>query len=112
MQVSVTGKQIDVGEALRSHAENRLVDVVKKYFDNPIEGSVVFSRSGKSKQVRADISVHVARGIQMQSHGETNDPYSAFDAANERVVKQLRRQKRRLQDHRRTAADNQESPEG
>jgi len=100
MQISVTGKQIAVGEALRSHAETRLAESVEKYFEHAIEGSVVFSKSGKGKQIRADISVHVGRGMLTQGHGEGDDAHAAFDAATERVAKQLRRQKRRLRDHR------------
>lgn len=101
MQVSVTGKQIDVGDALRGHVDDRLNELVSKYFDNPMEAAVVFAREGKGRQIRADISVHVGRGMLMQGHGEADDPYLAFDAMLERIAKQLRRYKRRLRDHHR-----------
>lgn len=101
MQVSITGKQFDVGDALRSHVEDRLADAVAKYFDHAIEATVVLSRQGKGKLIRADISVHVGRGITLQGHAETEDAYGAFDAAAERIAKRLRRYKRRLRDHRR-----------
>ena len=100
MQVSITGKQFDVGNALRTHVEDRLADAVAKYFDRAIEATVVLSREGKGKLIRADISVHVGRGITLQGHAETNDAYGAFDAAVERIAKRLRRYKRRLRDHR------------
>lgn len=100
MQVSITGKQFDVGDALRRHVEDRLADTVAKYFDHAIDSTVVLSRVGRGKQIRADISVHARRGITVQGHGETDDAYSAFDAATDRIAKRLRRYKRRLRDHR------------
>jgi ribosomal subunit interface protein len=106
MQITITGKQINIGEALRNHAQGHLSDTVSKYFDKPIEAHVVFSKPGKGKAVRADISVHVGRGIKFQGHGETDEPYSAYEMAAEKVGKQLRRQKRRLRDHRRTALED------
>ena len=97
MHLSVTGKQLDVGDALRTHVENSLQNSVGKYFDNAIEASVVFSRV--AHLYRTDISVHVGRGILVQSHAEASEPYPAFDAASERIAKRLRRHKRRLRDH-------------
>ena len=105
MQVMVTGKQLDVGDALRSHVETQLSDAVSKYFENAIEASVVFSPLGKGKMVRSDISVHVGRNIQMQGHAEAGEARAAFDGAMERIAKRLRRYKRRLRDHRRTASE-------
>ena len=77
MQLSVTGKQLDVGDALRTHVEDSLQASVGKYFDNAIEANVVFSRV--AHRYRTDISVHVGRGILVQSHAEVNEPYPAFD---------------------------------
>jgi len=104
MQVSVTGKQIDVGDALRSHVDERLNELVSKYFDRPMDASVVFSREGKGRQIRTDVSVHVGRGMLMQGHGEADEAYTAFDATLDRIAKQLRRYKRRLRDHHRKAS--------
>lgn len=105
MQVSITGKQINIGEALRTHTETRLNEIVSKYFDNPIEAHVVYSRPGKGKAVRTDISVHAGRGVQFQGRGETDDPYTSCDAAIDKIGKQLRRKKRRRLDHRRTTPE-------
>ncbi len=97
MQVSVSGKQIDVGDALRGHVEDRLATSVNKYFDRAIEAQVVFSR--QSHLHRADISVHAGAGILLQSHAELDDIYASFDRAADRIEKQLRRYKRRLRNH-------------
>jgi ribosomal subunit interface protein len=99
MQISVTGRHLDVGDALRRRVEANLADSVVKYFNHAIEGNIVFSR--EAQIVRADISVHVGRGIMVQGHGEADNAHSAFDAALERIAKRLRRHKRRLRDHHR-----------
>jgi len=106
MQVTVTGKQLDVGDALREHVEANLADQVAKYFDQAIESGVVFSSSAKGRLIRADIAVHAGRNIQMQGRAEAGDAYAAFDAALERIAKRLRRYKRRLRDHRKGPNDD------
>ena len=88
-----------MGERLRRHVETRLNDGVGKYFDHAVDSHVVFEPDGKL--VRADISVHVGRGIQAQSHGSAEEAQTAFDLAMERIAKRLRRNKRRLRDHHR-----------
>lgn len=98
MQVSVTGKQVSIGTELREHFRDQLISIVSKYFDHPIEANVVLSRSGQS--TRVDISVHAKRGVRIQGHAETDNPYNAFEAASERIAKRLRRHKRRLREHR------------
>ncbi len=98
MDISVRGKNLDVGEALRGHAEGHLNSAVGKYFERAIDASVMFTRQGR--QLRADISVHPGpRGMVVQGRSESDDPYAAFDGALERISKQLRRYKRRLTNH-------------
>ena len=98
MDISVKGKNLDVGEALRGHAEGHLSSAVGKYFDRAIDASVMFTRQGR--QLRADISVHPGpRGMVVQGRSESDDPYAAFDGALARISKQLRRYKRRLSNH-------------
>ena len=99
MKLTITGKQIDLGDALRAHVGASLEQVTGKYFNGAIDATVAFSR--QSHLYRADLSVHVSRNIQMQSSGEAADAYVAFDQAAERLAKRLRRHKRRLVDHHR-----------
>jgi len=101
MQLSVTGKQIDVGAALREHVTDSLGDVVKKYFGNALDGTVVLSRD--AGDFHAEIAVHVGKGIQIQAHATAGDAYAAFDGATDHMAKRLRRYKRRLRDHHRSA---------
>src|SRR5215469_16001069 len=99
MQLSVSGKHLDIGDSLRGHVTSAIAASAGRYFGRAIEGKVTFQRARRA--YRADISLHVARGLLVQSHGEAADPYLAFDAAAERLDKRLRRTKRRLVSRRR-----------
>ena len=97
MQLSVKGKQLDIGEALRSHIEGSLDRVLSKYFGNVIEAHVTLSPNAHLFHVA--LSAHVGRNIHLSAQGEADEPYRAFDAALDRLSKRLRRHKRRLRDH-------------
>lgn len=99
MRIQVSGKQIDIGEALRTHVEGRMTDVVGKYADRAVEAVVTFSRD--RHEFIADGSVHLPSGMTVQAKGKADEVYACFEAAMERMEKQLRRYKRRLKDHHR-----------
>jgi len=98
MKLSVKGKQIDVGDALRTHVKEQLQDIVTKFFgDSPLEATVTFSRD--AHMFRADIDVHAARGILVQSNASADQAYPAFDEALSRLSARLRRHKTKLRQH-------------
>jgi len=100
MQVKISGKQIDVGGALRTHVEDNMAAAVSKYFDRPVDAHVIFSRNGH--EFKCDAMVHLSTGLNAQARATSTDIYTAFDQATARVEKQLRRYKRRLKDHHQT----------
>lgn len=98
MQVQVTGKHVDVGEALRSRVTDELSNSILKYFDRDGGGAdVVVSREGSA--FRVDCSVVLASGQQLTTQGLGGDAHLAFDAALEKMAKRVRRYKNRLKDH-------------
>lgn len=97
MDIAVKGKNLDVGDALRTHVLDQLEPVVTKYFSRAHDANVTFSR--EAHLFCADITVHPVRGVTVQSHSAGEDAYGAFDAALERVAKQIRRYKRRISSH-------------
>ena len=107
MHLTVKGKQIDVGEALRAHVAETLDLVFGKYFGDPIEANVILSR--EAYLYRAQISVHSGRGILLQSQAQASAPYAAFDAAADHIAKRLRRYKRRLRDHHRAETGSEQA---
>jgi ribosomal subunit interface protein len=98
MQVQVTGKHVDVGEALRSRVTDELSTSILKYFDRDGGGAdVVVSREGAAFKV--DCAVTLASGQQLATHGVGGDAHMAFDVAMEKMSKRIRRYKNRLKDH-------------
>lgn len=109
MQLTVTGKQVDVGDALRGHVEATLESLLGKYFRTAIEAHAVFAR--EAHLISVELSLRVGRGIVVNSRGTATDHYIAFDMAAERMAKQLRRYKRRLRDYHGKARPAGERPE-
>jgi ribosomal subunit interface protein len=98
MQIQVTGKHVDVGEALRSRVSDELSSSIGKYFDRDGGAAdVVISREGHS--FRVDCAVTLASGQQLTTSGLGGDAHVAFDAASGKLEKRIRRYKNRLKDH-------------
>ncbi|KPQ06279.1 MAG: SSU ribosomal protein S30P/sigma 54 modulation protein [Rhodobacteraceae bacterium HLUCCA12] len=103
MRYQISGKQIDVGDALQSHVKSELGEVMEKYSQRPTDALVVFSRDAHAYVCEA--TVHLSSGLTAQAKAHANEIYAAFDACAEKMDKQLRRYKRRLKDHHRTRAE-------
>ncbi len=100
MEMTVQGKQIDVGDALREHVMDKLTDIDQKYFNHTTNATVTFSKEGHGSGVfKVNISFNVGKNIQIITEASEVDPYAAFDTASEKAAKRLRRYKRRLRDH-------------
>lgn len=106
MQLSVNGKQLDIGDSLKEYIEREVPAIVEKYFANPTDADVTVSKEGTT--FRTDIAVHVGKGIVVQGHARSGDPYASFDEAAEHMAKRLRRYKRRLRDHHRDRSQKEE----
>ena len=108
MQITVSGKQVDLSDALRTRVSTHLDTIAGKYFDHAMEAHVTFSRARSF--FTCDINVHAGRGLQLRGEGEAADANAAFDDAAEHIAKRLRRYRRRVNDHHRDLA-NRERPE-
>lgn len=108
MNLSVHGKQMDLGEALHTHVEEKLEDINSKYFNRAIDATVTFAPEGHSF-VKTHISIRIGKDLLVMSDSQGADAYSAFDTAADKVAKQLRRYKRRLRDHHERGENSPES---
>jgi ribosomal subunit interface protein len=97
MRYQISGKQIDIGEALQTHVQSELDEILSKYAGRPTEAYVVFSKS--AHEYACEAVVHLSTGLNAQATGKATGIYAAFDACSEKMDKQLRRYKRRLKDH-------------
>ena len=97
MRYQISGKQIDIGEALQTHVKDELGSIVDKYAERPTDAQVVFSRN--AHEYVCEATVHLSTGLTTQAKAHETEIYAAFDSCSEKMDKQLRRYKRRLKDH-------------
>jgi ribosomal subunit interface protein len=97
MQLTVSGKQIELSDALRVHVARNLDVITTKYFDHALEAHVTFSKARSF--FTCDINVHACRGITVRGEGEAADAHAAFDDAAEHIATRLRRYRRRFSAH-------------
>ncbi|MCR5857893.1 MULTISPECIES: ribosome hibernation-promoting factor, HPF/YfiA family [Mesorhizobium] len=97
MNLRISGKQMEIGDAFRGRIEERITDAVAKYFDGGFSGHVTVEKQGS--RFTADCIVHLDTGLTLQATGQGQDPVPAFEAAAERIEKRLRRYNRRLKSY-------------
>ena len=97
MRYQISGKQIDIGEALQTHVKAELGEVVEKYAQRPTECTVVFSKVAHEHV--CETTIHLSTGLTAQAKGHAPEIYAAFESCREKMDKQLRRYKRRIRDH-------------
>ena len=96
MPFRVSGKKIDIGEAIRTRVNRRIADATAKYFDGGYSGHVTISKEGFG--FRTECLIHLDSGIVLEAEALAADAYASADQAAERIEKRLRRYKRRLRD--------------
>jgi ribosomal subunit interface protein len=98
MSFRVSGKNIEVGEALRERVEARVAEAMGKYFDGGYSGHVTLQREGFG--FRTECAIHLDSKITLHAEGMAADAYASADQAALRIERRLRRYHRRLKDHR------------
>ncbi len=96
MPLRVSGKNLDIGEALRAQVVDRVSGAVRKFFDGSFSGHVTVAREGTG--FRTDCALHLSSGVTLQTEGSAHDAYQSADRAAERLERRLRRYKQRLKD--------------
>ena len=99
MRIQVAGRQMDVGEALRTRIEGELASGVGKYFNRATDAVVTVAKNGNGTGVEVDCTVHLSSGISLQAEGHGGDAHVAFGDAMDKLEKRVRRYKRRLRNH-------------
>jgi ribosomal subunit interface protein len=98
MSFRVSGKNLDVGDALRARINARIGEAMNKYFDGGYSGHATIARDGSG--FRTECAVHLDSKITLHAEASAADAYASADQAALRVEKRLRRYHRRLKDHR------------
>jgi ribosomal subunit interface protein len=103
MSFRVSGKNIEIGEALRERINARVLESLAKYFDGGFSGHATVSKEAFG--FRTECVVHLDSRIVLRADAMAADPYSSADQAAERLDKRLRRYHRRLKDYRADAGN-------
>jgi len=104
MNLRISGKHMDIGDAFRARIETRIGESIDKYFAGGFTGHVTVSKSGS--RYTADCMVRLDSGAALQATGDGQDPIPAFEGAAERLETRLRRYKRRLKSRNAGAAND------
>jgi ribosomal subunit interface protein len=94
MTIQVTGKNLDVGEALRSYVQERVGHTIEKFIGRDTTGHVRIEK--EHGEFRTNCTIHLWQGMSLEAHGVAPDAYQSADIACERLDKRVRRYKRRL----------------
>ncbi|MFD0916238.1 ribosome hibernation-promoting factor, HPF/YfiA family [Pseudahrensia aquimaris] len=97
MSLRISGKHMDIGDALKGRIQERIEDAVDKYFGHGFSGHVTMEKQGAF--FMADCMLHLDSGVILQASAREADAHVSFDRAAERIEKRLRRYKRKLKDH-------------
>jgi len=102
MALRVSGKNLDIGPALRTRAEDEVLQAVSKYYDGSYNGHLTVEKEGTGFQT--ECTLHLSTGRSVNVSGSAHDAYASLAVVVERVAKQLRRYKREKQGKQQAAA--------
>ncbi|MDB5693789.1 MAG: raiA [Alphaproteobacteria bacterium] len=105
MDIRVSGHQVDTGEALRTHVETRLRAADLKYSARLVSVQVTFGKGPHDHGFTCEVIAHAPQGLVMKATDRAAAAHAAFDAAAEKVDKQLRRHMRKVKDRRADPAE-------
>jgi ribosomal subunit interface protein len=104
MTLRVSGKNLDIGEALRQHVLEKVEATVARYFTGSVGGHVVMTREGSG--YRSECTLRLSSGVSLHAEGRAHEPYLCFEQAADKIESRLRRYKTRLKGHLATSAAN------
>ena len=97
MSFRVSGKNIEVGEALRERISARVLEALEKYFNGGFSGHATVGKEAFG--FHTECVVHLDSGIVLRADSMAADAYLSADQAAENLEKRLRRYHRRLKDY-------------
>jgi len=96
MALRISGKNLDIGEALRERIAGRVGEAAQRYLDGRVSGHVTVEKEAHG--FRSIAALHLPTGTTLQAEAFAADAYVACDLGVDRIEKRLRRYARRLKD--------------
>ncbi len=94
MALQITGKNLDIGEALRTYVEERIENMLDKYAGQNPSGHIRIEKTRGS--FLTGCTIQLQSGMYLEAQGEASDAYASADQSLERLEKRLRRYRRRI----------------
>jgi len=98
MAIRISGKNLNIGEALRRRMSKRVSEAASKYFKGGFSGHVTVAKDGFG--FHTECVLHLDSGVLLEAEGMAADAYDSADQAAVHIEKRLRRYKSRRKDHR------------
>jgi ribosomal subunit interface protein len=83
MTLRVSGKNLDIGLAFRTHIETRIDTALAKYRAGLVAGHVTVEPEGSG--FRADCTLHLSSGATLQADAQAQEPYASFNSASDLI---------------------------
>jgi len=98
MQLNITGHHVDITDSLQNYVENKL-ERLERHFDNVTNVHVILTVE-KQRQ-KAEATIHVS-GADVFADAVNSDMYASIDALIDKLDRQIKRHKEKMQDHHRS----------
>lgn len=98
MDIRVSGHQVEVGDALRGHAADALKAADEKYHVRATSAQVTFGKGPHDHGFTCEIVAYAPPGLVLKAVERAAEARPAFEAALDKVAKQMRRNTRRQKD--------------
>lgn len=102
MHIVISGKHLDLGESLKTHATQSVEKHIKKYFTNAIQAHVTISKHLESFHTNIHVNEGTGMHLTVNADSNDNDAYKSVEKAVKKIEKQLERYKSRIKNHRKT----------
>lgn len=107
MDIQVTGKQIDLGSALRAYVTERVEKLLEKYHSRGTSAHILVEKEhGRFTTI---CTVHLTSGLSLQGKGTSDEAHGSADESFNHLEKRLRRYRKRLKDHHKNASDKSDA---
>jgi len=96
MKVSITGRHMELTDAIREHAESRLAKTSDE-FPRLMSAHLILDVE-KYRQM-AELVIHAPNHVVVDAKEESSDMYASIDSAVDKAMKQLRKMRDKMVDH-------------
>ena len=98
MQLNITGHHVDITDSLQNYVESKL-ERLERHFDNVTNVHVILTVE-KQRQ-KAEATIHIS-GADVFADAVNNDMYASIDALIDKLDRQVKKHKEKMQDHHRS----------